>query len=107
MLWKRLRKAIIHDLVSTACSNIHWQEIVLRIDDQCVICKFSEPVLTRHETLVTSACMPFIRTGTVSQDMLDATDKKLFVGIGGLEAASQLLGFIGASKLPGAGRPAQ
>ena len=33
--------------------------------------------------------------------MLDATDKRLFLGIGILEAASQLLGFIGASKLPG------
>ena len=33
--------------------------------------------------------------------MLDAPDKRLFVGIGALEAASQLLGFIGASKLPG------
>ena len=33
--------------------------------------------------------------------MLDAPDKRLFIGIGGLEAASQLLGFIGASKLPG------
>ena len=33
--------------------------------------------------------------------MLDAPDKRLFVGIGGLEAASQLLGFVGASKLPG------
>lgn len=34
--------------------------------------------------------------------MLDAPDKRLFIGIGALEAASQLLGFIGASKLPGA-----
>ena len=33
--------------------------------------------------------------------MLDAPDKRLFLGIGGLEAASQLLGFVGASKLPG------
>lgn len=33
--------------------------------------------------------------------MLDAPDKRLFIGIGGLEAASQLLGFVGASKLPG------
>ena len=41
------------------------------------------------------------RSGSVSQAMLDAPDKRLFVGIGILEAASQLLGFIGASKLPG------
>lgn len=33
--------------------------------------------------------------------MLNAPDKRLFVLIGGLEAVSQLLGFIGASKLPG------
>jgi hypothetical protein len=37
----------------------------------------------------------------VTQKMLDAPDKRLFLGIGGLEAASQLLGFVGASKLPG------
>lgn len=41
------------------------------------------------------------RSGQVTQEMLDAPDKRLFVGIGALEAASQLLGFIGASKLPG------
>ena len=33
--------------------------------------------------------------------MLKAPDRKLFLWIGGLEAFSQLLGFIGASKLPG------
>ena len=33
--------------------------------------------------------------------MLQAPDRKLFLWIGGLEALSQLLGFIGASKLPG------
>ena len=37
----------------------------------------------------------------MTQQMLDATDKRLFVGIGILEAFSQLLGFLGASKLPG------
>ena len=37
----------------------------------------------------------------MTQKMLDAPDKRLFLGIGGLEAASQLLGFVGASKLPG------
>lgn len=41
------------------------------------------------------------RSGQVTQKMLDAPDKRLFIGIGGLEAASQLLGFVGASKLPG------
>lgn len=41
------------------------------------------------------------RSGEVTQKMLDAPDKRLFLGIGGLEAASQLLGFVGASKLPG------
>jgi len=40
----------------------------------------------------------------VTKDMLDAPDKRLFVLIGGLEAVSQLLGFVGASKLPGAAR---
>ena len=34
--------------------------------------------------------------------MLSAPNKRLFLYIGGLEAVSQLLGFIGASKLPGA-----
>ena len=37
----------------------------------------------------------------MTQQMLDAPDKRLFLGIGGLEAASQLLGFVGASRLPG------
>ena len=45
--------------------------------------------------------MPDLRSGQVTQKMVDAPDKRLFVGIGALEAASQLLGFIGASKLPG------
>ena len=38
----------------------------------------------------------------MTKEMLNAPDKRLFVLIGGLEAVSQLLGFIGASKLPGA-----
>ena len=38
----------------------------------------------------------------MTKEMLDAPDKRLFLLIGGLEAVSQLLGFIGASKLPGA-----
>lgn len=42
------------------------------------------------------------RNGSVTKEMLDAPDKRLFLLIGGLEAVSQLLGFIGASKLPGA-----
>ena len=37
----------------------------------------------------------------MTKEMLNAPDKRLFVLIGGLEAVSQLLGFIGASKLPG------
>ncbi len=41
------------------------------------------------------------RAGIVTKDMLDAPNKRLFWWIGGLEALSQLLGFIGASKLPG------
>ena len=45
--------------------------------------------------------LPGCRSGQVTQKMLDAPDKRLFLGIGGLEAASQLLGFVGASKLPG------
>lgn len=45
------------------------------------------------------------KSGEVTQKMLDAPDKRLFVGIGGLEAASQLLGFVGASKLPGVTLP--
>lgn len=46
-------------------------------------------------------CPLLCRSGQVTQKMLDAPDKRLFLGIGGLEAASQLLGFVGASKLPG------
>ncbi len=49
----------------------------------------------RHKALL------LCRSGEVTQKMLDAPDKRLFIGIGGLEAASQLLGFVGASKLPG------
>lgn len=41
------------------------------------------------------------RSGIVTKDMIDAPNKKLFLWIGGLEAVSQLLGFIGAAKLPG------
>lgn len=50
---------------------------------------------------VRAACCLACRSGQVTQKMLDAPDKRLFLGIGGLEAASQLLGFVGASKLPG------
>jgi len=42
------------------------------------------------------------RTGQVSQEMLDAVPKKQFAFIGAIEAASQVLGFIGAAQLPGA-----
>ena len=45
------------------------------------------------------------RAGIVTKDMLSAPNKRLFLYIGGLEAVSQLLGFIGASKLPGALQP--
>ncbi|CAL5218945.1 g696 [Coccomyxa viridis] len=41
------------------------------------------------------------RSGIITKEMLQAPDRKLFLWIGGLEALSQLLGFIGASKLPG------
>ena len=41
------------------------------------------------------------RSGIITKEMLKAPDRKLFLWIGGLEAFSQLLGFIGASKLPG------
>ena len=43
------------------------------------------------------------RSGTVTNDMLEAPNKRLFLYIGLMEAASQLLGFIGANKLPGIG----
>ena len=41
------------------------------------------------------------RSGEVDRTQIDVTDKRLFLGIGALEAASSLLGFIGASRLPG------
>lgn len=41
------------------------------------------------------------RSGIITKEMLQAPDRKLFLWIGSLEAVSQLLGFIGASKLPG------
>eukprot|EP00884_Botryococcus_braunii_P005382 jgi/Botrbrau1/14845/Bobra.0278s0015.1 len=41
------------------------------------------------------------RAGIVSQDMLDAVNKRIFIFIGACEALSSLLGFIGASRLPG------
>lgn len=40
------------------------------------------------------------RSGIVTQQMLD-TPKKQFLLIGALEAAAQILGFVGAAKLPG------
>ncbi|KAK9806031.1 hypothetical protein WJX73_007294 [Symbiochloris irregularis] len=46
-----------------------------------------------------------LRSGQVTKEMLGVTDKRLFIGIGALEAASSLLGFIGASKLPGVTLP--
>eukprot|EP00891_Asterochloris_glomerata_P000578 jgi/Astpho2/578/fgenesh1_pg.00013_%23_13_t len=42
-----------------------------------------------------------LRSGEVDREQIDVTDKRLFLGIGALEAASSLLGFIGASRLPG------
>ncbi|KAL3155525.1 hypothetical protein ABBQ38_011076 [Trebouxia sp. C0009 RCD-2024] len=44
------------------------------------------------------------RAGIVTQPMLD-TPKKQFLLIGALEAASSILGFIGAAKLPGVTLP--
>ncbi len=40
------------------------------------------------------------RAGIVTKQMLDTPKKQFFV-IGALEAAAQILGFIGAAKLPG------
>ncbi|KAL3138700.1 hypothetical protein ABBQ32_006454 [Trebouxia sp. C0010 RCD-2024] len=44
------------------------------------------------------------RAGIVTQPMLD-TPKKQFLLIGALEAASSILGFVGAAKLPGVTLP--
>jgi drug/metabolite transporter (DMT)-like permease len=41
------------------------------------------------------------RTGAVTKEQLSAAPWKLLAGIGLIEALSQILGFIGASKLPG------
>lgn len=41
------------------------------------------------------------RSGIVSEKQLKAVPLKLFAGVGAIEAVSQVLGFIGASKLPG------
>lgn len=41
------------------------------------------------------------KTGAVSKKQLEAAPMKLFAGVGVIEALSQVLGFIGASKLPG------
>ena len=49
-------------------------------------------------------CLSCCRTGQVSQEMLDAVPKKQFAFIGAIEAASQVLGFIGAAQLPGASK---
>lgn len=38
----------------------------------------------------------------MSKEQLQAAPWKLLAGVGLIEAASQILGFIGASKLPGA-----
>ena len=50
----------------------------------------------KHDAHVSPAC----RSGIVTKVMLD-TPKKMFLVIGALEAAAQILGFIGAAKLPG------
>lgn len=42
----------------------------------------------------------FLRAGIVTKKMLD-TPKRQFLVIGALEAAAQILGFIGAAQLPG------
>lgn len=41
------------------------------------------------------------RQGIVTDEMIAAPDKRLFALNGLLEAMSQLLGLVGASKLPG------
>ena len=55
----------------------------------------------RYVVVYFSALAIRYRAGIVTKDMLAAPNKKLFLWIGALEALSQLLGFIGASKLPG------
>lgn len=49
-----------------------------------------------------TAHFPTCRTGAVTKEQLKAAPWKLLAGIGLIEALSQVLGFIGASKLPGA-----
>ena len=47
-----------------------------------------------------SECEP-CRAGKIPQRMLDAPNNKLFVLIGALEAAAQVISMISVSKLPG------
>ena len=60
----------------------------------------SLPDAVQHPKAASGLCC--CRTGQLAQEDVDVTDKRRFVVIGGLEASSQLLGFAGASRLPGA-----
>ncbi len=76
-----------------------WKCSVIKCIKSYSVCSHFSFVLLVHNAGVKVSLL--CRSGEVTQKMLDAPDKRLFIGIGGLEAASQLLGFVGASKLPG------
>ncbi len=62
---------------------------------------FPNPCCAMCVYIYNHMCVWLCRSGIITKEMLQAPDRKLFLWIGGLEALSQLLGFIGASKLPG------
>ena len=102
------------DTQSCACIVLCLREVLISYDGYTLsLCLHAllivkcNPITLTHLPMcklwpcLKGACCLACRSGQVTQKMLDAPDKRLFLGIGGLEAASQLLGFVGASKLPG------
>lgn len=68
----------------------------------CVPMAFAASVSRAKAFQLCLICLLLIcRQGIVTDEMIAAPDKRLFALNGLLEAMSQLLGLVGASKLPG------
>ena len=86
--------------------NLHTTRMFCVLPAQCFL-----PCCSRAQVYIAyvwqGACVGLtwcilFRTGAVTKEMLSAVPLKLFVFIGAIEAASSVLGFIGAAQLPGA-----
>ncbi len=102
----RYKCAFVH-----GCISVQWVLMFTRSAALTAFGKRLEPAW--HSFLIENECLEESpledkcfhgkrRTGAVSKEQLKAAPWKLLAGVGLIEAASQILGFIGASKLPGA-----